>query len=210
MSLTLGSPYPGGRLPPKTSAGVSISAMRWARISVEISDDPKVHELAIVCAVRPAEAVGLIVGVFTHMAEHAQTGALIDVPDGLIERWALWQGDPGVFAQPFRRLFCRDDGVVTAWEKHNGAAIRESLAARLRMADKRNKRKRLQGVRRTKGEPFGERSPTNGTVVPSELHGGGAVALNGTAPSVTAVGKTRCIKCDSVFEASGPCPRCHR
>lgn len=141
---------------------------------MEISDDPKIHELARACAVRPAEAVGLTVGVFTQMAEHAQSGAILDVPDGLLERWAMWLGEPGLFATHFRRLLCRDDGVVMAWEKHNGAAIRESLAARDRMAAKRKKPKRLQSVRGTKGVPFGERSAANGTVVPSELHGEGA------------------------------------
>lgn len=148
--------------------------MRWARISVEISDDPKIHELARVCAIRPAEAVGLTVGIFTHMAEHAQSGAILDVPDGLLERWAMWSGTPGLCAATFRRLFCRDDGVVVAWEKHNGAAIRESIAHRKRMADKRNRIKQLQRVRGTKPAPVGERSPVNGTVVPSELHGEGA------------------------------------
>lgn len=155
--------------------------MRWARISVEISDDPKIHELAHACAIRPAEAVGLTVGVFTQMAEHAPSGGLLAVSDGLLERWAMWQGDLGHFAVHFRRLFCQPDGTVTAWEKHNGAAIRESLAARERMAEKRRHKlkngKRLHGVRGTKGEPFGERSATNGTVVPSELHGEGAAVV---------------------------------
>jgi hypothetical protein len=47
----------------------------------------------------------------------------------------------------FRAQLCDDDGTVRAWEKYNGAAIREAKASRERMRQWREKRKLERGVR---------------------------------------------------------------
>ena len=108
--------------------------MNWIRVAVAIADDPDIHLLAAALGVRVAEAVGLVVGLLTKFPEHAPDGSLATVPDSLVERWAGWDGERGAFAPEFRRLFLTDDGVWSAWEKHNGAAMRDAQASRERAA----------------------------------------------------------------------------
>lgn len=98
--------------------------MSWVRVASTITHDSKVDALSDRCAVRVAEAVGLIVGVLTHLPAEARDGDISAVSDRLIERWGGWEGERGVFASAFRALMCDEKGVVRAWEKHNGAALR--------------------------------------------------------------------------------------
>lgn len=113
--------------------------MNWIRVAVAIGDDPDVHLLAAAVGVRVAEAVGLVVGLLTKFPEHAPDGSLAKVPDSLVERWAGWEGDRGAFAVEFRRLFLTEDGVWSAWDKHNGAAMRDAQASRERAAEYRRR-----------------------------------------------------------------------
>jgi hypothetical protein len=101
--------------------------MNWIRIDAGIASDPKLHTLAESLKVTVPHAVGLVVGVLTRMPAHARDGNLSGITDGALEQWAGWTGKPrGGFSRAFRATFCDTDGVVTAWEKYNGAAIRSS------------------------------------------------------------------------------------
>lgn len=113
--------------------------MNWIRVSVMLGDDPRVHTLAAALGVRAAEAAGLLVLLLTKFPEHAPDGNLAHVPASLTERWAGWEGERGAFDAAFRSHFLTD-GVWSAWEKHNGAALRDAEASRLRAAEYRRNR----------------------------------------------------------------------
>ena len=100
-------------------------SMPWIKIATAITTDAKVHHVAQRCKVRDAEAVGLIVGVLTTLPQLAPDGNLADVGDATVERVAMWEGKRGVFAEAFRAVWCAD-GVVSSWERWNGAAVREA------------------------------------------------------------------------------------
>jgi hypothetical protein len=120
--------------------------MEWVAIDVHIGGDAVTHRLAAAFRLRVPEAAGLLALVFGGMAQHAQDGSLADVTDSQIESWALWHGKRGTFAAFFRAQLCDEDGTVRAWEKYNGAAIREAKASRERMRQWREKRKLERGV----------------------------------------------------------------
>lgn len=102
--------------------------MDWIRVAGTIKTDPKTAALAERCDVELSAAIGLVVGVLIELGTHAQDGDISALPDTVIDQWALWRGERGVFAPAFRDLFCNAEGVVAAWDKHNGAAIRRALA----------------------------------------------------------------------------------
>lgn len=104
--------------------------MEWVAVSVGIAKDPAVHRMAAALRVRVPEVVGLLTLTFAEMTTHAPDGQLGDVPDSLLEAWSGWHGKRGAFAALFRANLCDEDGLVLAWEKYNGAAIRRSQAAR--------------------------------------------------------------------------------
>jgi hypothetical protein len=108
--------------------------MEWVAIDVHIAGDAVTHRLAEAFRLRVPEAAGLLALAFAGMAQHAQDGELAEVTDSQIEAWAMWHGKRGAFATFFRAQLCDERGCVRAWEKYNGAAIREAKASRERMA----------------------------------------------------------------------------
>lgn len=155
----------------------------WIRIARGIGDDPKVHALAEQLDLDVATVVGHLVFVFSEMAEHAKSGDLRGVPDTSLERWAGWTGKRGKFAPAFRALFTME-GVVSAWEKHNGAAIQKADADAERLRDRR--RNAARASRDASGDSSATRRATdarapmvrNETVRNEELK-----SSNGTHPN---------------------------
>lgn len=125
--------------------------MKWVRVAVNIGSDPSVGGIADALRLQRPTAVGLCVLVFAQLPEHARTGDLSDVSDSTLESWAAWRGKRGAFAKAFREYLCGPDGVVKAWDKHNGAAIREADATRERVRNLRKKPNGTEDVRRTVG-----------------------------------------------------------
>ncbi len=114
--------------------------MNWIRISTQIASDPKIHTLAQDLKTTIPGAVGLVVGVLVKLPTHARNGDLSAITDTTLDQWAGWTGKPkGGFARAFRAGFCDAAGVVSAWEKHNGSAIRESDGNRERQQRHRDK-----------------------------------------------------------------------
>lgn len=183
--------------------------MQWIRVATRMKSDPRIARIAADLKVRVAEAVGLVACVLMELPEHAVDGDIAAVPDPLLEQWALWSGAPGGFAAAFRSHMC-DDGIVRAWEKHNGAAIREANRSIARAREWRRKKKAAKeeelerdayGVRTPYGTGYdssterGTNPVTNGdrTVLRDEtrrstthlkenLTGGGAVNRAGAPP----------------------------
>lgn len=155
--------------------------MNWIRICVNIADDPSIGAIADSCDVEIAEALGCVVAVLCKLPAHAKSGNLTEIPDRTIEKWANWTHERGAFARAFRSAMCDESGVVRAWERHNGAAMREADAARERMRDARRKPKansesaspeRSANVRRTVRETFASNGTgRNETLPPSSPDG---------------------------------------
>ncbi len=111
--------------------------MNWIRIDVGIPDDERIDELANALGRDTATAVGLVVCVLVKLPKHARDGNIGKISPLMLEKWAGWRGKRGRFSEAFRELFCTSEGVVRTWEKHNGSAIRENDADRLRQQEKR-------------------------------------------------------------------------
>ena len=107
--------------------------MNWIRISVAIGDDPDVGRLADALDCPVAHAVGLVVLTLTKFPEHAPDGNLAHIADGMIERWAGWNGERGKYAQSLRDIFLNPEGVWVSWEKHNGNALQKLAKDRERL-----------------------------------------------------------------------------
>lgn len=126
--------------------------VNWIRVAVGIADDPDVHRLAETLGVRVAEAVGLLVGCLARFPEHAPEGDLRRVPATLVERWAGWEGERGVFDAALRETFLNADGVWESWNKHNGTALKKLERDRERLRQQREERAdvmaKLAGVSR--------------------------------------------------------------
>lgn len=113
--------------------------MKWIRIDAGIACDPKLQQLADAVGVRLPHAIGLVVCALCQFPAHARDGDIGDIPDATLEKWAGWEGKRGKFAPAFRAAFCAD-GVVTGWEKHNGAAVRKADKDTERQAEYRAKK----------------------------------------------------------------------
>jgi hypothetical protein len=115
--------------------------MNWIRIAVGITRDPRIIALSEAVGVSVPTTTGHVVGILTALPEGSDNGDLTNVSDATIEQWAMWRGKRGVFAAAFRAQLCDAQGVVRAWEKHNGAEIRRAKAAATRAKAWRDERK---------------------------------------------------------------------
>lgn len=100
--------------------------MNWIRIATKMKSDPRMGAIAAACKVRVPEAVGLVCCVLMEFPDHARDGDVGAVDDVVVEQWAGWNGKMGTFGAAFRQFLCDESGVVRAWEKHNGAALRKA------------------------------------------------------------------------------------
>lgn len=130
--------------------------MEWVAIDVNIAGDPGVHRMAAALRVRVPELVGLLALTFAGMAQHATDGQLADVPDSVLEMWSRWHGKRGAFAKQFRAELCDESGLVTAWEKYNGAKIRRAEAASARTKAWREKQERERAEREQSAQQNGD------------------------------------------------------
>lgn len=130
--------------------------MNWIRVAVAIGDDPDIHRLADALGCRVAEAVGLVVCTLAKFPEHAPDGNVAQVPPSLIERWAGWDGERGVFDRHLRAIFLTE-GVWVSWEKHNGKPLekagRDRERLRLQREQKAEEVARLAGLSRDGRQP---------------------------------------------------------
>jgi hypothetical protein len=122
--------------------------MNWIRVARNIGTDARVGRVARACGVRRAEAVGLIVNVLTKLPDEARDGNLAGFDTDELEVWAGWECAAGLFGAAFLEHMCTPDRVVRAWEKHNGAAIRDADKARDRMKRAREERSQIRENKR--------------------------------------------------------------
>lgn len=119
--------------------------MKWIRVASQVAQDDKVWAIADAAGCDGFKVIGHLVTLWGVMTEHAKDGDLSDTADTLLERWAQWDGARGVFADAVRAHLCDDRGVVAAWERYQGAALREAEqdaeSARARRAAQRAARR---------------------------------------------------------------------
>lgn len=134
--------------------------MNWIRIATGIKNDPRLARMADALGVDVSTVVGLVVSTLCELPEHARDGDVSGIPNLALERWAGWSGERETYAFVFRSQMCDDAGVVCGWEKHNGAAMRQADATKLRAKKWRDQRhetedepdanaKRTRSVRKT-------------------------------------------------------------
>jgi hypothetical protein len=115
--------------------------MNWIKVATGIMSDPSILGLAEALGVSAPLTTGCVVGVLTHLPDHARNGDVSGVSDRALEQWAQWPGKKGKFAGAFRTYLCDPQGVVRAWDKHNGSAMREAEQQRIRMREARKARR---------------------------------------------------------------------
>jgi hypothetical protein len=111
--------------------------MKWIRVASRVAQDAKIWELARLAGCDRFKAIGHLVTLWGAMTEEAKSGDLSATPDDVLEDWAAWSGRRGKFAAAVRATLCNERGVMAAWEKYQGAAIREHEADRRRKSGKR-------------------------------------------------------------------------
>jgi hypothetical protein len=112
----------------------------WFRVDCDIVDSPKVGRVADACGVAIPTALGHVLAVLAKVRQHrAHGGALGDVPDSMLEQWALWTGKRGRFATAFRDAFCDADGTLSGWAERQEPLIRRLERDRERARERRNK-----------------------------------------------------------------------
>jgi len=118
--------------------------MNWIKIATNIGNDPKVIRIANALGVGTPHAVGHIVLMLTGVAGSQQDGDLSRVPDDAVEVWAQWHGKGkkrGAFAAAVRAQLCDSQGVIVAWDRHNGSAMRDNERNRLRQKEWRERKR---------------------------------------------------------------------
>ena len=132
--------------------------MKWIRVASNIADDDKVWQLGERAGCDAFKAIGHLVTLWGVMTEQAKDGDLSRVSDAALERWAKWDGRKGRFAAAVRDTLCNESGVIAAWEKYQGAAIREAESDRKRAEDRR-KAARTSGKSPPDAPPDGPPNP---------------------------------------------------
>lgn len=158
----------------------------WIRIDVDITDDPAIARMAVTLKTGIPAMVGHVVGVLAKFPAHAPDGNVSSVPDVLLEDWAKWKGKQGTFAARYRHELCDEHGVTKAWEKLNGAAIREAKADADRKREERERRRRERENTKQSGRSGGHPPDDLGDVGEKSAvtlrDGGRGVALRATTP----------------------------
>jgi hypothetical protein len=116
--------------------------MNWIRLATTMKGDTSVHQLAHRLTKGDVpKVIGHLQCLLSELPAHARDGDLRAIPDSLLEQWAMWGGKRGAFADAFRTIMCSDRTVVRAWDKHNGAAIREADRNRRNVAAYRERKR---------------------------------------------------------------------
>ncbi len=95
----------------------------WIRVDAAAPRDPAICTLAEELGVQGSTALGLCVGVWCAMAEHAVDGHLGRASDRVIEQLAGWSGKRGRFADVFKSLFVKENGHVRGWTDRQGKLL---------------------------------------------------------------------------------------
>lgn len=93
-------------------------------------------------------AVGYLAMFWGNASRHCRGGVIADLPDSLLEQWANWRGEAGVFAR-FVREHHASDGQINDWDEYNGRLDARRETDRKRKAAERTSAGRPQDVQQT-------------------------------------------------------------
>jgi hypothetical protein len=88
-------------------------------------------------------AVGHLAIFWGAVSQHCARGDISDVPDSLLEEWARWRGETGVFAR-FVREKHSTNGIINDYDEYNGALEDRRAADRVRKAEERRRARESQ------------------------------------------------------------------
>lgn len=113
----------------------------WIRIDTDIATNRKTLVLRTSCGRPTPTIVGHLTMLLSRLADNESDGYIGDLPAEVIEEWAGWDGEPGMFDRAFRESFVTD-GVIDGWEERQG-----TLMARQRKDRERKREERARKVR---------------------------------------------------------------
>ncbi len=119
--------------------------MNWIRLDVGIAADPKLHKFAKALKVTRPAAVGLFACTLCQFPDHARDGDIQGIEPETLAEWAGWKGKASAYTDAFRAVFCDGGTVVTGWQKHNGAAIKEADRNAKNAREYRNRKRQSTG-----------------------------------------------------------------
>lgn len=123
----------------------------WIRVHARLIDKPVVGRLCEALRLKAPAAVGYLVTFWGSLSAHGSTnGDLTGITDTQIERWAMWEGKRGAFAQWVRTAHVDEAGRVRDWDTYQGALEQRREKERQRIANRREMlRNGTQDVRAT-------------------------------------------------------------
>src|SRR5688572_21824242 len=125
----------------------------WIPVSTSEVDSPTVARLRAALTVSAVEALGHLVALQGRLAEHQPDGRLADLDNELLEQWARWGGERGLFAAAVRELLIAPDGCLVGWTEKVGRFISRF--------ERERERKRNARARNGRGQSPDVPSPTS-------------------------------------------------
>ena len=113
----------------------------WIRIDTDIAANRKTLVLRTSIGRPTPTTVGHLTMLLSRLADNESDGYIGDLPAEVIEEWAGWDGEPGLFDRAFRESFVTD-GVIDGWAERQG-----TLMARQRKDRERKREERARKVR---------------------------------------------------------------
>jgi hypothetical protein len=168
----------------------------WIRIDTGLADHMKVRRLAgrifssandssdsphdaaqnIPNWVRLLAAEGLLVNLWSKVADHQEDGDLSEREDDELELWARWRGEPARFATAFRELFT-NDASISSWDEYQGKLIERRRKDREKKKLVRSfDRSAGQSARQSEGQSAGQSAAVPALQYSTEQYGKAAAA----------------------------------
>lgn len=119
----------------------------WIRVDSGLADHIKVRRLAarlfpplrseagesgVPSWIAVLTVEGLLVNVWSKVADHQDDSVLVERDDDELELWARWRGEAGLFAKAFRELFVTDGRQIDSWEEYQGRLLERRRKDRAR------------------------------------------------------------------------------
>lgn len=118
----------------------------WYRMHANLGDTKVLWRAVTFLGTSPGTAAGHLALFWGKVSQHCPGGDISQLPDAQLESWAMWDGEPGMFARFIREQHCTD-GKVNDWEEFNGPLEERRRKERERKAAQRS-RGRAQDVPR--------------------------------------------------------------
>lgn len=118
----------------------------WIRLDCDAAHHQLFDDLAEAIGVGSVQAYGHFFAMTGQLAKFGTDGALAPLSDRTLEKWALWDGEPGRWAAAVR-AHCQDPetGELRGFRRRNERLLQKQRADALKRKPPRNPRKTLAG-----------------------------------------------------------------